>query len=87
MRKQKQYFINGVILIIIAMMVVTIIPYCADKFKINIEKTSYSEFEFFCLCASSLFYLFSPKYYKNQIFSIFLAYLYYCGFTLLYPML
>ena len=87
MKKQKQYFINGLILIIIAMMTITIIPYFADKFKIVIEKTSYSEFEFFCLTAAGLFYLFSPKYYKNQVFSILIAYLFYCGFIKIFPFL
>ena len=87
MKKQKQYFINGLILIAIAMITITIVTYCADKFGLTIEKASYSEFEFFCLCAGFLFYLFSPKYFKNQVLSILIAYLYYFGFVKIYPLL
>ena len=85
MKKQKQYFINGLILIIVALMAVTIVPYCTDRFRLFIEKNVLCEFEFFTLCASALFYLFSPKYYKGQIISILSAYLYYFAFVKLYP--
>ena len=85
MKKQKQYFINGLILIIIALLIITLIPHFAGKFKIAIEKSTYSEIEFFILCAASLFYLFSPKYYIGQILSIVLAILYYFLFLAIYP--
>ena len=80
MNKQKQYFINGLILLIIALLMITLIPYCADKLKITVEKSSFSEAEFFFLIASAIFYLFSPKYYKFQLFSIFCAFFYYFVF-------
>ncbi len=77
MNKQKQYFINGLILLVVALLFVTIIPYCADRAKFVIDKGSLREFEFFLLTASALFYLFSPKYYKAQFISILCAFLYY----------
>ena len=87
MNKKKQYFINGLILIIIALLAVTVVPYCADKYRVVIEKTSYSEFEFFVLCAASLFYLFSPKYYKLQVLSIIFAILCYFLFVKIFPLI
>lgn len=85
MRKQKQYYINGLILLIIAMISITMLPHLADKLKLTVEKSSFSEFEFFALCASALFYLFSPRYYKNQVLSIIFAFLYYFLFLKMYP--
>lgn len=85
MNKQKQYYINGIILIILALISVTLAPHIADKLKLTIDKSSYAEFEFFLLTAAALFYLFSPKYFKGQILSILLAFLYYWMFLRLYP--
>ncbi len=87
MKKQKQYFINGLILIVIALIVITLVPLYADRFGMNIEKYSYSEFEFFVLCAASLFYLFSPKYYKGQVLSIIFAILYDLSFLKFYSLI
>ncbi len=81
MNKQKQYFINGLILIVIAILAVTIIPYCFDKLKIAVEKDIFTDFEFFALIAGALFYLFSPKYYKMQILSVICAVIFYCLFA------
>ena len=87
MKKQKQYFINGLILMTIALFSITIVPYLADNFKFFIEKHSLSEFEFFILTAASLFYIFSPKYYKFQLMSILCAFLYYFAFLKLHEIL
>ncbi len=87
MNKQKQYFINGLILLVIAILTVTIVPYLADKWKMAFEKSSFSEFEFFLLTASTLFYLFSPKYYKNQVISIIFAFIFYFTFVKIFPFL
>ena len=86
MNKQKQYFINGLILIIVAILAVTIIPCTADKFKIVIDKNLFSEFELFTLTACALFYLFSPKYYKAQIISIVCVAIYYFSFIKFYSL-
>lgn len=67
---QKKYFINGVILIFIALLSVTYLPVVV---KINIENYVYYQIEFFALCAASIFFLFSPKYYKEQVLTIFFA--------------
>ena len=87
MNKQKQYFINGLILLVIAILTITIIPYVADRWKMAFEKSSFSELEFFLLTACTLFYLFSPKYYKNQVISIVFAYLFYFIFVKIFPFL
>ena len=87
MRKQKQYFINGLILVIIALFSITIAPYLADSFKMVVEKHSFAEFEFFTLTAASLFYIFSPKYYKFQIISVLCAFIYYFAFLKIYKIL
>ena len=85
MKKQKQYYINGLILIVIALITITVVPLIADKYKIGFEKSSFSEFEFFILTAAALFYLFSPKYYKWQFISIVCGILYYLIFLKIYP--
>ena len=41
----------------------------------------YTEIEFFMLAACSVYYLFSPKYYRYQIISIALALTYYFVFV------
>ena len=87
MNKQKQYFINGIILIIMAIVAISFMPYLADKFKLPFEKSCFPEFEFFALTGASLFYLFSPKYYKAQILSILCAILYYFIFLKIYPII
>ncbi len=87
MNKQKQYFINGLILFIIALTMITIIPYCIDKLKMAFEKDTFSELEFFAMTASALFFLFSPKYYKNQVIIIIFGFLYYFLFSKFYPFL
>ncbi len=87
MNKQKQYFINGLILLVIGLLIITVIPYAIDKFKLAIEKSSFSELEFVVLTGCCLFYLFSPKYYKNQVLSIILGFLYYFMFFKFYNFL
>ena len=78
---QGKYFINGVMLICLALLSVTIIPMCA---KLNFEKYIYVQAEFFFLCCASIFYLFSPKFYKYQITSIVIALFLYFLFVKLY---
>lgn len=86
MNKQKQYFINGLVLIILALLAITIIPFCADKLRIPVEKNIFSEFELFALMLCALFYLFSPKYYKAQILSIICAVIFYFVFIKIYSL-
>ena len=84
MNKQKQYFINGLILIVIAVLTVTVIPLCIDKLKIAFEKNVFSDIELFVLMTGALFYLFSPKYYKMQVISILGALIFYLLFVRFY---
>lgn len=87
MNKQKQYYINGLILISIAIISVTLIPLLADKLKIYTNKDFLCEFEFFSLTAGALYFLFSPKYYKHQVLSIVFIILYYLLFLKIYPLI
>lgn len=75
---QTQYFINGIILIIIALLSVTILP---KSNLLSIPKYAYYQIEFFVLCAASIYFLFSPKYYKGQILTILLGIIYYILFV------
>ena len=84
MKKQKQYYINGLILIITGVFAVTVLPYLTDKIGFYFDKSVFSEFEFFVLVAAGLFYLFSPKYYKSQMLSIILAIIFYLIFSNIY---
>lgn len=82
MRKQTQYFINGIILLILGLLVITITPLIIENYRpISLEKYMYSEIEFFMLMACGVYYLFSPKYYKYQIISIALGMTYYFVFV------
>jgi len=81
MKKQTQYFINGLILLILAMLTITIAPIIIKKYlHQTLENYIYSEIEFFLLTACSIFYLFSPKFYKKQINTIFFSIIYYILF-------
>jgi len=80
MNKQKQFFINGLILIMIATFATTVIPFLIDKLKIVSEKGFFTEFAFFTLAASAIFYIFSPKYYKEQVLSVIFAIIFYLLF-------
>lgn len=83
---QTQYFINGVILIVIGLLCVTIFPQIVRE-KISffaVANYTYYQAEFFTLCAAAIFFLFSPKYYKEQILTILLGLIYYILFVKLY---
>ena len=86
MNKQLKLYLNGLILIALALIMITIIPFLSDKLKIVAEKGIFSELEFFFLTAGALFYLFSPKYYKYQILSIFVAISHYFIFIHFFPL-
>ena len=82
---QTKYFINGVILIILALFCVTFLPFLIkNKANLMISSYIYFEIEFFLLSAASIFFLFSPKYYQNQILVILLGILYYILFAKYY---
>ena len=88
MRKQTKYFINGVILVILALLSITIVPLIVEKLGFYaIEKYIYAEIEFFLLIASASFWLFCPFYYRAQLLSILFALIYYFVFSKLYRIL
>ena len=82
---QTKYFINGVILIGLALFCVTYLPFILkSKMSVVVSNYIYYQVEFFALCAASIFFLFSPKYYKEQILVILFGILYYSLFVKLY---
>ena len=82
---QTKYFINGVILVIIALFCVTFLPpLLKANTSLIVPSYLYFQIEFFTLCAASIFFLFSPKYYQNQVFVILLGILYYILFAKYY---
>ena len=82
---QTKYFINGVILIAIALFCVTFLPpLLKAKGSFIIQNYVFYQVEFFALIAAAIFFLFSPKYYKEQIALIILGALYYILFVKLY---
>lgn len=78
LNNQIKYLINGIILLILGVFSVTFLPLLI---KFHIERYVYLQIEFFFLCCASIFYLFSPKYYKIQILTILWAVLYYLLFV------
>ena len=82
---QTKYFINGVILVLIALFCVTFLPSLInDKTNFIISNYVFAQVEFFTLCAAIIFFLFSPKYYKGQIILFILGAIYYILFVKLY---
>ena len=75
---QTQHFINGVILLFLGVLSVTFFPMFV---KLGWEKYVYLQIEFFFLACASVFFLFSPKYYKQQIMSVIFAILFYFMFV------
>ena len=84
MKKQTQYFINGLILLILAMADITILPLILAAIDNSLDTFVYTEIEFFLLATCFVYYLFSPKYYKEQIVSIIFAVFYYFFFLEIY---
>lgn len=80
---QTKYFINGVILVILALFCVTFLPFIL-KNKTVIPSYIFYQAEFFLLSAASIFFLFSPKHYKGQVLTILLGILYYILFAKYY---
>ena len=86
MKKQTKYFTIGFLLLICALLSVTFLPIVIKLFtKLNIQKYIYIQIEFFLLIASSIFYLFSPKYYKWQILTAIVAAIGFWEFVVHYP--
>ena len=85
MKRQTQYYINGLILLMLGLFSITIVPVVVKSYvPIRVENYLYVEFEFFFLTAAALFFLFAPKYYKNQLISILTALLYFILFSKIY---
>ncbi len=87
MKRQTKYYLIGSAFLIMAMFCITFLPPLI-KFKttFHIKEYIYVQLEFFLLLISSIFYLFSPKYYIQQIEIIILAILYYLYFIKFYPL-
>ena len=83
---QTQYFINGLILLFLGVLSITILPVIITKLKITIPYGNlfYRNLELFLLCACSVFYLFSPKFYKQQVISILFAMMFFNLFVKFY---
>ncbi len=86
MKRQTKYFLIGSIFLVGAMFCITFLP-AVIKFKttFQIKEYIYVQIEFFLLLISSIFYLFSPKFYIQQIKVIILAVIYYIFFVKFYP--
>jgi len=85
LNSQEKYFINGVILLILAILCVTFLPLAIKaKTSFIIQNYIYYQIEFFVLCATAIYFLFSPKYYFHQIICIILSALSYFLFVKLY---
>lgn len=78
---QAKHFINGAILLFLGVLSVTFFPMFT---KLGWERYVYLQIEFFLLTCASIFYLFSPKYYKQQIISVLFAVLFYLLFVKFY---
>ncbi|MBR1616561.1 hypothetical protein IJ670_00265 [bacterium] len=88
LNKQTQYFINGIIMLVIGISSVTILPVLFQKLRlVSVDNFIWVEIEFFTMSASVLFYLFSPKYYKAQLLSIICAISYYIIFASNYSLI
>ena len=88
MKKQTKYFIIGLLFLISAMFSITLFPIFIKLFtKFSIQKYIFIQIEFFLLVASSIFYLFSPKYYKYQLLTILLAIISYKCFAMNYNLI
>ena len=82
---QTKYFINGLILLALALYSITYLPIILkEKCGLIFENYIYVEFEFFLLTAAAIFYLISPKYYQYQIYSVLFGIIYYSFFVKLY---
>ena len=82
---QKKYFITGFIFIFLAMMAITLAPIALRRiFHIYLSNQTYSMIELSLLIIGSIFYVFSPKYHRKQLYSIVLAFLYYIIFARIY---
>jgi len=86
LEKQKQYFINGIFLVALGLLSVTIAPLIIKQAKgfASVENYVFYEFEFIFFLAAALYFVFSPKYYKGQIVCAFIGILYYILFTAIY---
>jgi hypothetical protein len=83
---QIKYFINGLILLFLALCSITHLPIILkEKCGLIFENYIYVELEFFLLVACAIFYLFSPKYYQYQIYSIIFGIIYYSFFVKFCP--
>ena len=79
---QTKYFINGIVLIVMALLTVTVLPpIIKAKTGFIIQNYIYDQIEFFALMAGAIYFLFSPKYYKEQILITLLGMLYYILFV------
>lgn len=84
-KHQTKYFINGIILVALALFCVTFLPFILkSRVSMIIPGYVYFQVEFFALCAAAIFFLFSPRYYKEQVLVILLGVLYYSFFVKFY---
>ncbi len=88
MKRQTKYFLIGSIFLLTAMICITFLP-AIIRFKtsFHIKEYIYVQIEFFLLLIASIFYLFSPKFYIQQIKVIILAIFYYVCFVKFYPLI
>ncbi len=88
MKRQTKYFLIGSILLIGAMFCITFLP-ALIKFKtsFHIKEYIFVQVEFFLMLTASIFYLFSPKFYLEQIKIIIIAIFYYLCFVKFYPLI
>ncbi len=88
MKRQTKYFLIGTIFLIGAMLCITFLP-AVIRFKTTLQVKEYIfvQIEFLLMLLCSIFYLFSPKFYSQQIKIIIIALLYYLCFTKFYPLI
>ncbi len=81
MRRQTKYFYIGLLCLILGLLCVTFLPYIFKTlFSIYLQNYIFVQLELFCFVTCAIFYLFSPKFYAQQILSFLSGFLYYLLF-------
>ena len=85
MTKQTKYLINGIILLILGIIAISALPIIVQEYGYyTVSKSLYSQIEFVLFTACAIYYIFSPKYYRIQVLSIFIALCLYLLFLAVY---
>lgn len=88
MKYQTKYYIMGTVCLVVAMLFATILPPLIKHFNfIYVEDYMFVAMKFFMLVACGAYYLFAPKYFKEQLLNILIALLAYILYVRLYNLI